>query len=52
MANAFAKGRPTEPLAVTADERAYLERQVRGHRVARSLSERSSNLGTPCDSGK
>jgi transposase len=27
-------------LAVTADERAYLERQVRRHRVARSLSER------------
>lgn len=40
MANAFAKGRPIEPLAVTADERAYLERQVRRHRVARSLSER------------
>lgn len=40
MANAFAKGRPIEPLAVTADERTYLERQVRRHRVARSLSER------------
>lgn len=40
MANAFATGRPIEPLAVTADERAYLERQVRRHRVARSLSER------------
>lgn len=40
MANAFAKGRPIEPLVVTADERAYLERQVRRHRVSRSLSER------------
>ncbi len=40
MANAFARGRPTEPLVVTVDERAYLERQVRRHRVARSLSER------------
>lgn len=40
MANAFAKGRPVEPLVVTAQERAYLERQVRRHRVARSLSER------------
>jgi len=40
MANAFAKGRPIEPLVVTADERTYLERQVRRHRVARSLSER------------
>lgn len=40
MANAFAKGRPIEPLAVTAEQRAYLERQVRRHRVSRSLSER------------
>jgi len=40
MANVFAKGRPIEPLLVTSAERAYLERQVRRHRVARSLSER------------
>lgn len=40
MSNAFAKGRPIEPLVVTADERVYLERQVRRHRVTRSLSER------------
>lgn len=40
MANAFATGRPIEPLVVSADERAYLERQVRRHRVTRSLSER------------
>lgn len=32
--------RPTLPMALSADERAYLERQVRRHRVARSLSER------------
>ena len=38
MANAA--GRPVEPIVLTADERAYLERQVRHHRVARSLSER------------
>ncbi len=40
MANAFATGRPVEPLLLTAEERANLERQVRRHRVARSLSER------------
>ncbi len=28
MANAFAKGRPIEPLVVTAEERVFLERQV------------------------
>jgi transposase len=33
-------GRPIAPLILSADERAYLERQVRRHRVARSLSER------------
>ncbi|WP_430707693.1 helix-turn-helix domain-containing protein [Nitrobacter hamburgensis] len=33
-------GRPASPLILSADERAYLERQVRRHRVARSLSER------------
>nr|WP_255326539.1 helix-turn-helix domain-containing protein [Sphingobium sp. EM0848] len=36
----MARGRPLEALILTADERAYLERQVRRHRVARSLSER------------
>jgi len=38
MANAT--GRPTAPLVLGLAERAYLERQVRRRRVARSLSER------------
>jgi transposase len=38
MANAI--GRPTVPLVLSSDERDYLERQVRRHRVARSMSER------------
>ena len=38
MANA--KGRPTAPVILSAEERSYLERQVRCHRVARSLSDR------------
>jgi transposase len=38
MANAA--GRPIAPLVLSSDERASLERQVRRHRVARSLSER------------
>ena len=38
MANAT--GRPIAPLVLSSDERAYLERQVRRHRGARSLSER------------
>jgi transposase len=38
MANAT--GRPIAPLILSPEERAYLERQVRRHRVARSLSER------------
>ncbi len=38
MANAV--GRPIVPLVLSSDERAYLERQVRRRRVARSLSER------------
>ena len=33
-------GRPIAPLVLSSDERAYLERQVRRRRVARSLSER------------
>src|SRR6516165_2735365 len=40
MANERAKGRPVARLALSAEERTYLERQVRRHRVARSLSER------------
>ena len=40
MANAVRRGRPIAPLVLNAEERAYLERQVRRHRVARSLSER------------
>ena len=35
-----ATGRPVAPLVLSPEERAYLERQVRRHRVARSLSER------------
>jgi transposase len=38
MANAA--GRPTAPLVLDAEEREYLERQVRRRRVARSMSER------------
>ena len=40
MANARTKGRPIAALQLSAEERAYLERQVRRYRVARSLSER------------
>src|SRR5215472_14033308 len=40
MARAPEKGRPIARLELSAEERAYLERQVRRHRVARSLSER------------
>jgi transposase len=40
MANACARGRPIAPLVLSAQERTYLERQVRRHLVARSLSER------------
>ena len=40
MAKAGVRGRPIAPLALSAQERAYLERQVRRHRIARSLSER------------
>jgi hypothetical protein len=36
MVNAGARGRPVAPLVLSAQERAYLERQVRRHRVARS----------------
>lgn len=40
MANFPATGRPMERLVLTADERAYLERQLRRQKVTRSLSER------------
>src|SRR4029450_12569869 len=40
MANAGVRGRPIAPLVLSGQERADLERQVRRHRVARSLSER------------
>jgi len=33
-------GRPVAAVVLSADERAYLERQVRRHRIARSLAER------------
>jgi hypothetical protein len=39
MAKAGVRGRPIAPLILTAKERANLERQVRRHRLARSLSE-------------
>ena len=44
MANARVSGRPVAPLVLSAQERAYLERQVRRHRVARSLSERCASF--------
>jgi transposase len=37
---AHATGRSTAPLVLSLDERVYLERQVRRHRVRRSMSER------------
>ena len=40
MGNARVRGRPIAPVVLSAQERAYLERQIRRHRVARSLSER------------
>src|SRR5258705_2068501 len=40
MANAGMRGRPVARLVLSAQERSYLERQVRRHPVARSLSER------------
>ena len=44
MARTGARGRPIEPLVLSTQERTYLERQVRRHRVARSLSERCSAM--------
>jgi DNA-binding NarL/FixJ family response regulator len=40
VGNAGVRGRPIAPLVLSAQERTYLERQVRRRRVARSLSER------------
>src|SRR5262245_65674400 len=40
MANAGIRGRPSAPLVLSAQERAYLERQVRRRRIARSVAER------------
>jgi hypothetical protein len=34
VANSGMRGRPIAPLVLTEHERAYLERQVRRHRVA------------------
>jgi hypothetical protein len=43
MANACARGRPIAPLVLSAQERTYLERQVRRHRVpGRYLSDAAS----------
>ncbi len=42
MANAT--GRPTAPLVLSEAERDYFERQVRKHRVARSMSERCRTI--------
>jgi hypothetical protein len=44
VANVGARGRPTEPLVLSAQERAYLERQVRRHHAARSLVIRPAIL--------
>jgi hypothetical protein len=40
VAKAGVRGRPIVALMLSAEEQAYLERQVRRHRIARSLSER------------
>jgi hypothetical protein len=45
MANAGVRGRPIAPLMLSAQERTYLERQVRRQRVARSLSHPAASLG-------
>ena len=37
---AHRRGRPVLPLFLSAEERDYLQRQVRRHRAPRSLSER------------
>jgi transposase len=40
MSDKLARGRPKVALVLSEEERSYLERQVRRHRVPRSLSER------------
>ena len=40
MAKGVTRGRRVEALVLSPEERGYLERQIRRHRVARSLSER------------
>jgi transposase len=40
LSMASTRGRSTEAIVLSAEERSYLQRQVRGRRVARSLSER------------
>ena len=45
MANAGVRGRPIAPLALSQQERTYLKRQIRRHRVARSLSQRCRAIG-------
>jgi hypothetical protein len=44
VADAGVRSRPIEPLVLSAQERTYLERQVRRHRAARSLSERCRTI--------
>jgi hypothetical protein len=46
VANAAVRGRPIAPLVLSAQEREYLERQVRRHRVARSLPRRTGGGAT------
>ena len=45
MADAGVRGRQIAPLVLSAQDGAYLERQVRRHRVARSLSEGEIRFG-------
>src|SRR5262245_4287145 len=40
MPDTVMRGRPIAPLVLSAQERSYLERQVRRYRVARALSAR------------
>src|SRR5215831_7591739 len=60
MANACARGRPIAPLVLSAQERTYLERQVRRHRVAqvrhiikgRSELRRRALMANACARGR
>lgn len=51
MANRFARGRPMVALVSSADERSYLERQIRRQRVARSFTERC-RINLACAAGE